>query len=255
MHPETAALLVDLNFKFYQSFAPAFAATRRRIQPGVRRILDQLPPGGDWLDLGCGSGALAAEWARNGRTGSYLGLDFSIELLEEARRALPESLPGSLKVGFSTVNLFEPDWPGKLPRQSFDGVLAFASLHHLPGLELRTRILHQVHSLLVPGGLFIHSNWQFQHSPRLAARRQPWQMIGLEEEDVEPGDTLLDWRYTLPGEPERKGLRYVHLFSRPELEELAALTGFDILEEFESDGEGGRLGLYQTWRARFPIQG
>ena len=255
MHPETAARLVDLNFEFYQSFAPAFAATRRRIQPGIRRILNQLPIDGIWLDLGCGSGALAVEWVLRGSTGSYLGLDFSAQLLEEARRALPQKLPDNMKVSFSTVNLFEQNWTEKLIQRSFTGVLAFASLHHLPGVELRTRILHQVHSLLVPGGLFIHSNWQFQHSPRLMARRQPWQAIGLAEEDVETGDTLLDWRYTLPGEPERTGLRYVHLFSRPELEELAALTGFDILEEFESDGEGGRLGLYQTWRAKFPIQG
>ena len=148
-----------------------------------------------------------------GSTGSYLGLDFSAQLLEEARRSLPQSLPDNLKVSFSTVNLFEPNWPEKLIPQSFNGVLAFASLHHLPGMELRTRILQQVHSLLVPGGLFIHSNWQFQHSPRLMARRQPWQAIGLAEQDVEPGDTLLDWRYTLPGEPEQTGLRYVHLFS------------------------------------------
>ncbi len=254
MRPETAARLVDLNLEFYQSFAPAFAVTRRRIQSGVRRILDQLPPGGDWLDIGCGSGALAAEWARRRPTGSYLGVDFSDELLEEARRALPHPLPGNLKVDFSTANLFEPDWPEKLPQQSFNGVLAFAALHHLPDGQLRTRVLHQVHSLLLPGSLFIHSNWQFQHSPRLMARRQPWQTIGLAEEDVEAGDTLLDWRYTLPGEPERTGLRYVHLFSRPELEELAARTGFDILEEFESDGEGGRLGLYQVWRVKSSVK-
>ena len=255
MHIDTAARLVDLNHQFYQSFASAFAATRRRIQPGVRRIIQQLPLDGNWLDLGCGSGALAADWARAGRKGSYLGLDFSAELLEEARRGLPQTLPENLKVDFSFANLVEPGWPGKLPQQSFNGVLAFAVLHHLPGLELRTRVMRQVHSLLVPGGLFIHSNWQFQHSPRLMARRQPWQTVGLAEADVEAGDTLLDWRYTLPGEAERTGLRYVHLFSRLELEELAALTGFDIFEEFESDGEGGRLGLYQTWRVNSSIQG
>ncbi|HWR65068.1 MAG TPA: hypothetical protein VN364_03015, partial [Bellilinea sp.] len=62
------------------------------------------------------------------------------------------------------------------------------------------------------------------------------------------GDTLLDWRYALPGQPEQVGLRYVHLFSREELAELAAQAGFAVESEFESDGEGGRLGLYQAWR-------
>ena len=249
MHQQTAARLVELNFQFYQIFAPAFAATRRRIQPGVRRILNTLPPGGDWLDLGCGSGALAAAWIKSGRSGSYLGLDFSRELLEEARRGLPAELPGSLKVDFAAANLFENDWAAGFPLHSFDGSLAFAVLHHLPGLNLHRRVLSQAHALLKPGGLLIHSNWQFQHSPRLMARRQPWGTIGLTSQDVESGDTLLDWRYTLPGEPERTGLRYVHLFSREELQELARICSFVILDEFESDGEGGRLGLYQVWQA------
>jgi len=52
----------------------------------------------------------------------------------------------------------------------------------------------------------------------------------------------------LPGQPEQIGLRYVHLFSRSELTELAAQAGFSIENEFESDGDGGRLGLYQAWR-------
>jgi hypothetical protein len=65
---------------------------------------------------------------------------------------------------------------------------------------------------------------------------------------LEAGDTLLDWRFALPGQPEQNGLRYVHLFERAELAELAAAAGFTVVDEFESDGEGGRLGLYQAWR-------
>jgi tRNA (uracil-5-)-methyltransferase TRM9 len=90
--------------------------------------------------------------------------------------------------------------------------------------------------------------WQFQHSPRLLARRQPWELAGLSESDVEEGDTLLDWRYALPGQPEQTGLRYVHLFSPAELAGLATDCGFNIEQEYASDGEGGRLGLYQVWR-------
>ena len=131
----------------------------------------------------------------------------------------------------------------------FDVILAFAVLHHLPGDGCAPGLLRQAHSLLIPGGLFIHSNWQFQHSPSLMARRQPWETIGLAEEDVEAGDTLLDWRYTLPGQAEQTGLRYVHLFTGEELGRLAASSGFCVEETFESDGQGGRLALYQRWRA------
>jgi tRNA (uracil-5-)-methyltransferase TRM9 len=110
-------------------------------------------------------------------------------------------------------------------------------------------VLRQVHGLLEPGGRFIHSEWQFQHSARLMARRLPWGTAGLRDEDLEEGDTLLDWRHALAEQAGQTGLRYVHLFSRAELADLAVQSGFAIEQEFESDGEGSRLGLYQVWRS------
>jgi tRNA (uracil-5-)-methyltransferase TRM9 len=247
MDSRTAAALIDLNRRFYSEFGPAFAATRQRIQNGVRRVLGQIPDEGDWLDIGCGSGALAVEWLRQRRQSSYLGLDFSTQLLDEARRAV-DGLPGSQHVRFAVADLADPEWAADLPPGGFRGVLAFAVLHHLPSAGLRQRLLEQVHALLAPGGLFIHSQWQFQHAPRLMERVQPWESAGLRPDQLEPGDTLLDWRYSLPGQPEQTGLRYVHLFTHAELQDLAQAAGFSILETFESDGQGGRLGLYQVWQ-------
>jgi SAM-dependent methyltransferase len=251
MQAATAARLLSLNRQFYQTFGKAFAETRRRIQPGIRRALDLIPPSGRWLDLGCGPGTLALEWSRRGpvrRQGEYLGLDFSPQLLEEARQAvLGQALPG-LHIHFLPADLSMPGWEIAVQGRPFDGVLAFAVLHHLPGAGLRRQVLRQVHELLVPGGWFIHSEWQFQHSLKLMARRLPWDRIGLQDEDLEEGDTLLDWRHALVGQPEREGLRYVHLFSGPELATLAAQSGFVVEREYDSDGEGARLGLYQVWR-------
>jgi SAM-dependent methyltransferase len=250
MHPTTAAALLELNRRFYDSFGPAFAATRRRIQPGVRRALALIPDGGRWLDLGCGSGALALAWADRFSAGLYLGLDFSPTLLAEARAALAQpTLPPGLTIRLAPADLSAPDWPAALPPEPFDGALAFAVLHHLPGAELRLGLLRSLRARLVPGGRFILSNWQFQHSPKLLARVQPWERAGLSDTDLEPGDTLLDWRYSLPGQPEQVGLRYVHRFTPDELEELARSTGFAVVEQYESDGDGGRLGLYQVWQA------
>lgn len=244
MKPETASTLIELNRRFYREFGGAFAATRRRIQDGVRTALAMLPDEGIWLDLGCGSGALAVEWVRSGRTSRYLGLDFSPELLAEAAQE-----GSSAQVRFELGDLSSPDWASGLPLGGFRGVLAFAALHHLPGVEMRLGLLRQVHDLLSPGGWLVHSEWQFQHSPRLMARRLDWQTVGLAAGELEEGDTLLDWRYALPGQAEQIGLRYVHLFSRSELAGLAAQTGFTVRQEYESDGQGGRLGLYQVWTA------
>ncbi len=249
----TTARLLNLNREFYQKFAGAFASTRRRIQPGVRRVLAGLDLEGDWLDLGCGSGALAREWSvefkqRGCRAGSYLGLDFSAGLLAEAQGGLLP-LPAGLDLMFRQADLSDPGWVGMAAGREFRGVLAFAVLHHLPGEALRLTILKAVRELLPPGGLFIHSEWQFHHSPRLMERVLDWSGAGFTPDELEPGDTLLDWRHTLPGQTEERGLRYVHLFDRSELDRLAGLSGFEISDSFESDGEGRRLGLYQVWQA------
>lgn len=240
--------LLELNRRFYQTFGPAFAATRRRIQPGVRRVIAGLPVGARLLDLGCGPGALALELDRLWPTGSYLGLDASDELLAAARQALRQAKPGGVDIRFARADLADPGWVELAAAQPVDACLAFAVLHHLPGADLRERVLRQVSELLPEGGLFIHSEWQLQHSPRLQARLQPWSAIGLSEADVDPGDALIDWRHALPGQEEQVGLRYVHIFTLEELADLAARTGFEVRETFESDGEGGRLGLYQVWR-------
>ena len=251
MQPETITRLLDLNRQFYQTFGDSFAHTRRRIQPGIRRILaEKLPPGGHWLDLGCGSGALGLEWILQQRQGSYLGLDFSPVLLAAARQTVALHLPApGLDVQYLQADLGLPDWGQGLPRTSFNGVLAFAALHHIPGSQARLDLLRQVRRLLPRGGFFIHSEWQFANSERWRQRILPWDLAGLSAEELEPGDTLLDWRHVLPGQQEHVGLRYVHLFSRPELAELAAASGFDLIDEFESDGKEGNLGLYQVWQA------
>ncbi|PKO12716.1 MAG: hypothetical protein CVU39_22375 [Chloroflexi bacterium HGW-Chloroflexi-10] len=242
--------LLDINHQFYQNFGDAFAATRRRVQPGIRQVLESIPSFGHWLDLGCGSGALAQLWAQQERTGSYHGVDFSQPLLEEARRTLQDlPLPADLQISFTRANLLDADWVQVLVRPQYNGVLCFAALHHLPGYTTRLQLIRQVRSLLPAGAAFIHSNWQFHNSPKLLARVQPWQQVGLIPEQLEAGDTLLDWRYALPGQAEQVGYRYVHRFSSEELEQLASESGFSIVDSFESDGDGGKLGFYQRWMA------
>jgi SAM-dependent methyltransferase len=242
MDSTVAQALVELNRRFYAEFGADFSATRQRIQPGVRKIISRL--GGDEriLDLGCGNGELARTLAQGGFHGEYLGLDFSLPLLRDA-----ESQPGAFPVNFRTLDLTSPDWSMEAAHSLlipgyWTLVTCFASLHHIPSRELRLNILRQVHQLLPPGGRFILSNWQFLNSEKLKSRIQPWETVGLSAADVDEGDYLLDWRAG------GSGLRYAHHFSAEELGQLAAKTGFSVEESFLSDGENGRLGLYQTWR-------
>jgi hypothetical protein len=116
-------------------------------------------------------------------------------------------------------------------------------LHHIPSQTWREQILSKVHALLSDAGQFIHSEWQFLNSPRLAARVQAWERVDLQAGQVDPGDYLVDWRAG------GRGLRYIHLYDQEELVELAVKSGFKIDDNFFSDGESNNLGLYQVWSA------
>ena len=236
MDSTTIQRLLALNLQFYQTFAAAFSATRQRLQPGVLRLLPAILSAAHILDLGCGNGELARQLHQRGFQGSYLGLDFSAGLLAEVAGELPEA-----NFRFQQADLAEPGWvpPGEPP---FDLVLAFAVMHHLPGQALRQQVAAEVQRLLRPGGQFMHSNWQFLNSPKLARRIQPWAAAGIPDSALELGDYLLDWRQG------GSALRYVHHFSEAELSELAQSCSFTRLDSFLSDGEGGNLGLYQVWQ-------
>ena len=239
MDSATAARLIELNREFYDRFGESFSATRHRIQPGVRRVLNGLKGDESILDLGCGNGELARELAKRSHRGSYLGVDFSLPLLRDAESHLEGLSATFKKVDLTKLSVFSDQLS---ITDHWSLITAFAVLHHIPSRELRLNILQVIRQLLKDDGLFIHSNWQFLNSEKLKARIQPWEGAAISSLDVDAGDYLLDWRSG--GE----GLRYVHHFSEEELAELAASAGFRVLETYYSDGEGGRLGLYQVWK-------
>ena len=230
----TAERLLALNRRFYTEHARDFSATRARIQPGVQRLLGTLAGHESILDLGCGNGGLARELAERGHRGPYLGLDFSLPLLQQAR-------PAGFAAEFVQADLASADWAAGLPSAGFDIIFALAMLHHIPDSARRLTLLKQIHDLLKPAGRFIHSNWQFLNSPKLTGRIQPWERAGLPASELDAGDYLLDWKGGAAG------LRYVHHFAEPELSALAAAAGFRQNASFHSDGHGGRLSLYQIW--------
>ncbi len=237
MDSATAQRLLDLNRQFYTDHGRDFSATRERLQPGVMRVLETLRGSESILDLGCGNGELARTLSRRGQRGSYLGLDFSLPLLNEAKR-----MPFTFPVKFLATDITAGNWRSKLPPATFNLIFAFAVFHHIPSFDLRLNIIKEIYDLLEPGGLFIHSNWQFLNSERLKARIQAWDKVGLSPQDVDPNDYLLDWKRG------GTGLRYVHYVNEEELKQLAKASDFEIIETFYSDGENKKLGLYQVWR-------
>jgi tRNA (uracil-5-)-methyltransferase TRM9 len=228
--------LVDLNREFYQTLAGPFAATRGKVQPGVKRLLDRIPPDAVVADLGCGNGNAAKFLGPRGFTGRYAGFDLSSGLLDIARA---EKYP--FPATFQRTDFLEQGWELPMAGQTFHYILAFAVLHHIPGATGRAAFLAASRRRLPPNGKLFLSNWQFQRSEKLRERVVAWSEIGLSDSDVDEGDYLLDWRH------EGRGLRYVHVISAQERLALANQSGFVETEVFESDGKGGNLADYAVW--------
>ena len=244
MKKETTEKIIALNRQFYQKFGEQFSATRGRIQPGVRKILEGIGRDRAILDIGCGNGEFARQLADAGHTAPYLGGDFSLPLLKDAMR-----VPGRFPAKFLTLDITSPDWSlitehRLLNTEYWSLITCFATLHHIPSEEIRLQILRNVHERLAPDGQFIFSNWQFLNSERLRKRIQNWDVVNINEADVDEGDYILDWRRG------GTGYRYAHQYSEEELARLAEMSGFKIVDTFYSDGATGNLGLYQTWEKR-----
>jgi SAM-dependent methyltransferase len=126
----------------YNECAERYARARAsEPSPILSLLLERLSRGAAVLDLGCGSGvpvtrALAEKFR-------VTGVDFSSSQLELARRYVPEA------------KLIEADIARvDFPRESFDAVVAFYTLFHLPLSEQRD-VLDAIGRWLRPGGYFL----------------------------------------------------------------------------------------------------
>jgi len=242
MNSVTAERLLAINREFYNHFGKQFSASRQRLQPGVKKILDSIQEDVSVLDLGCGNGNFLHEISRRGHKAPLLGVDFSLPLLRNAREV------STLGVEFREIDLTKLSaFSDQLMVNSpWSIICLFATLHHIPSNEMRLDILRTVRKLLKKDGKFILSNWQFLNSEKLKSRIQAWDKVGINKKDLDGGDYLLDWRSG--GE----GLRYAHHFTAEELSALAEQAKMRVTDSFLSDGDGGNLGLYQIWS---PING
>jgi SAM-dependent methyltransferase len=241
MNAQVQAKLLEINQVFYDQFSDSFSTTRHQAQPGVQRISQSIPKNAAVLDVGCGNGTLARHLAAEGYAGNYLGVDLSHGLLENAKRTLNNPPSGTYR--FQLIDLADPGWPASISPTKFNWLVAFAVLHHLPGVDLRQKTVSAFRELITPDGRVVVSVWQWQNSPRLRKRVLPWPTVGLDPGELDDGDVLLDWRAGAT-----PGLRYVHTFNENSLSALAAQGGFTMCDSFYSDGKTGNLALYQVWQ-------
>ena len=236
---------MNINQNFYERFSCSFSNTRNQVQPGIRRLIQRIELDANILDIGCGNGTLARALASQGFSGHYLGVDMSSRLLSKAKDLLGHPENGHFV--FQQVDLAAPNWQEEITPASYDWLVSFAVLHHLPGDDLRLQTALVFHKLINSNGYVAVSVWQWHNSPRLRKRVQPWSTVGINLEDLDEGDVLLDWRAD-----ETPGLRYVHTCAEDSLSNLAVSAGFQVSDSFYSDGKTGDLALYQIWQQQHP---
>jgi SAM-dependent methyltransferase len=119
------------------------------LQPSATRLQylalsqDLIPIGADVLDLGCGAGIPMSATLATGR--SLTGVDISAVQIALARANVPSAT-------FVQADMTTLDFPPG----SFDAVVAFYSLTHVPRAE-HAALFGRIRTWLRPGGLFLAS--------------------------------------------------------------------------------------------------
>jgi ubiquinone/menaquinone biosynthesis C-methylase UbiE len=138
--------------RFWDRAAKKYAASPIDDEAGFERTLARtralMPPDARVLELGCGTGTAALRLADSVK--SYVGTDISAGMIAIAQ----DKLETARQSGLNATLAFRQATADTLAREEvqYDVVLGFNYLHLAGSLPV---VLTQIHSMLVPGGLFI----------------------------------------------------------------------------------------------------
>jgi trans-aconitate methyltransferase len=105
------------------------------------------------LDLACGTGTITARLLKRFPEATSTGLDLDPALLAIAEG----TFAGDERVRFVTADLKDPDWPAKLPYDSYDAVLTATALHWLHREPLAA-LYGRIAELVRDGGVFMNAD-------------------------------------------------------------------------------------------------
>ncbi len=144
-------------------YDPVMALTMREgaFRPALIAAVLANPRPGLVLDVGCGTGTLAAQLAAADPSLEIVGTDGDEEVLTRAREKTAE---------FGQRLHFEWGLADALPHvdASVDVVIASLLLHHLPR-ESKLRALREARRVLAPAGRLVVVDWGRPHDPLMRA--------------------------------------------------------------------------------------
>ena len=233
MTDETIQRLNEINREFYITTAPEFDQTRGQAWAGWLPLKDYISAPLSVLDVGCGNGRFGLFLAETSTEAiHYHGIDNNQQLLDYASQSLADITHIDAQLDYQDV-ITSP-----LPQDTYDLVVLFGVIHHVPSYDNRQRFIQELASRVKDGGLLVFAAWRFYEYERFRKRLVDWD----DDITVEKHDYLLDWRR---GE---RALRYCHYVDDDELDALVASTNMTELTRYRADGSDNAMNAYVVLR-------
>ncbi|AWE52348.1 MULTISPECIES: class I SAM-dependent methyltransferase [Streptomyces] len=138
------------------------------------------------LDLACGTGSISARLLARFPEATSTGVDLDPALLAIAEG----TFAGDERISFVTADLKDPDWPARLPYDSYDAVLTATALHWLHREPL-VALYGQVAELVRDGGVFMNADHMIDDTtPRINAAERAQRHARMERARA---DGVPDW--------------------------------------------------------------
>lgn len=244
MQTTTIQKLNQFNKQFYLDVAKDFTQTRNTFWQGWECLVPHISATNinsvSVLDVGCGNGRFGQFLVQQkpDLTIKYTGLDNSAPLLRYAGEKLQSV---KLKPQLIELDLIEQLLSKKhlVENQLFDAVVAFGVFHHIPSIDLRTKLFEQLSTLVAPNGILSIGFWQFLNSVKLRERTVDPKTLDLNATEFEENDYILDWRAG-----EKPAYRYCHYTNNGEEIALVKQSKLKVIDEYFADGATHNLNHY-----------
>jgi SAM-dependent methyltransferase len=141
------------------------------------------------LDLACGTGTITARLLARFPDATSTGVDLDPALLTIARG----TFEGDRRVTFVEADLKDPDWPKRLPYDSYDVVLTATALHWLHKDPLAA-LYGRLAGLVRDGGVFMNADHMIDETtPRINAAERAQRHARMDEARRAGAVDWADW--------------------------------------------------------------